>query len=96
MGREIESNFNHSASSSQILVANVHTLSSGVDLHMACHKGVMMNYHPSPNRVDQIEKSLGRILAKNPVTWHMIRCNDTYNDVQEMRAVNKWAALISA
>lgn len=88
--------FTDPAGDMQILVATINILGCGVNLYKMCHYGIFMNYHIVPRDLIHAEKRLSRIGQTHAVTWHLLKCKDTFNDYQERIDCAKSAKLIKA
>jgi hypothetical protein len=66
-----------------ILLANIHTLGVGVNLHHACRRGILLARHYSPSAEEQIFSRLIREGQTGIAQWHVIKVLDSYHDTQE-------------
>lgn len=83
-------------SGSQIFVANVNILATGVNLQTCCSKGVLLSWHYNAKTLTQIFHRLHRIGQKKDVVWHVLKVNDSFHDHQERLLGTKWAKQMSA
>ncbi|KAI1072984.1 hypothetical protein LB507_009089, partial [Fusarium sp. FIESC RH6] len=74
----------------QSLVANLSTMSTGVNLHKCCGSGMFLSWHPSASVLEQTKARLISIGQKRAVRWEMIRTKNTYYGNIERVVVEKW------
>ncbi|KAL7934734.1 hypothetical protein V8C35DRAFT_327100 [Trichoderma chlorosporum] len=93
---EAVNQFSNSRSGAQILIANINTISTGVNLHHACCIGILATLHYDAKTLQQVHGRLNRLGQKKAVTWHNLKVKDSFNDHQERMLLTKWSRQLSA
>ncbi|CAF3600281.1 unnamed protein product [Fusarium graminearum] len=88
--------WNDAYSGAQVFVANINTMSVGVNMHYCCHTGIFISWHINMKINLQCCGRLIRIGQKHQVTWTFLKIADSYHDNIERLAVSKWAPQLSA
>ncbi|OAQ76887.1 hypothetical protein VFPFJ_10424 [Purpureocillium lilacinum] len=88
--------FNDPDSGSQVFIANMSMLSTGVNLHTCCHLGITVSFAQNANLMRQVHYLLHRLGQTKPVTWHAIKAIDSFHDHQELHCVAKLASQLAA
>lgn len=83
-------------SSSQIFVANINIMSTGVNLQACCRTGVAINFHHNAKTARQMHHRLYRISQTRLVTWHILQMKNSFHDHHERICLEKWARQLSA
>lgn len=83
-------------SDAQVFVANINIMSTGVNLHTACHIGILATLHFSAKIILQTHGRLNRLGQRHQVIWHNLKVKDTFHDHQERVMLTKWARQLSA
>lgn len=86
--------WNDPESDCQVFVANINTLSVGVNLHHCCRIGMFLNWHLSPMTMDQIIGRLVRIGQKHAVMFYLLKTKGTYHDyLKRVNVVKRMVAM---
>ncbi|KAL3608890.1 hypothetical protein FPOAC2_03901 [Fusarium poae] len=88
--------WNDPYSSAQVFVANINTMSVGVNMHHCCFTGIFINWHLNMKTNWQCCGRLIRIGQKEKVEWIFLKMKTLYHDNFERLAVSKWAPQRSA
>lgn len=83
-------------SESNIFVANINIMATGVNLQACCSKGIILNYHYNAKTLQQIHHRLHRIGQTKAVTWHTLKVANYFHDHQERLCLTKWSKQMSA
>lgn len=92
----IISQWNDPLSNLQVFVANIQTMSVGVNLHKACCKGIFLNWHLSAKAMLQMIGRLNRIGQTGHVSFHLLKTMGSYHDNIERLNIAKWMVQLSA
>ncbi|KAM0425330.1 hypothetical protein ACHAPT_009386 [Fusarium lateritium] len=92
----IISQWNNPDSNLQIFVANMQTMSVGVNLHRCCSKGISMSWHHSAKVMQQMVGRLNRLGQRGAVRFHFLKVIDSYHDNIEMFNITELMAQLSA
>ncbi|KAL7808405.1 P-loop containing nucleoside triphosphate hydrolase protein [Trichoderma gracile] len=93
---EAISKFSDPQSSAQIFIANINIMSTGVNLHQACSKGILATFHFNAKTIQQVHGRLNRLGQCHAVVWHNIKVKDSFHDHQERTLLTKWSRQLSA
>ncbi|KAL7813893.1 hypothetical protein V8C44DRAFT_363803 [Trichoderma aethiopicum] len=93
--KAIES-FSDPLSDSQIFVANINIISTGVNLHHACCFGILATLHYNAKTLQQVHGRLHRLGQRKAVVWHSLKVRDSFHDHQERVLLTKWSRQLSA
>ncbi|KFA56134.1 hypothetical protein S40293_00104 [Stachybotrys chartarum IBT 40293] len=88
------SNWNDPSSKIQVLIANVASLDSGINLHICCSKMIIASLNPNVQTTIQAIGRLNRRKQKHPVTTHILTIRDSFNDTQQLLCFSKWAKFL--
>ncbi|KAL2682399.1 hypothetical protein Neosp_006850 [[Neocosmospora] mangrovei] len=88
--------WNNPKSKLQVFVANIQTMSTGVNLHKCCCKGAFLNWHLSASSMHQMIGRLNRLGQKGAVDFRLLKVQDSYHDNIERLNVTKWMIQLSA
>ncbi|KAM0263140.1 hypothetical protein ACHAQJ_001293 [Trichoderma viride] len=88
--------FSDPTSEAQVFIANINIMCTGVNLHTACCKGVLVNMHFNAKTILQIHGRLNRLGQKNAVKWHNLKIKNSFHDHQERVLLTKWSRQLSA
>jgi hypothetical protein len=88
--------FSDPTSQSQIFLANINIMATGVNLHECCSRGIILGFHHNAKIITHAHGRIHRINQKNPVVWHDIKVKDTYHDHQEKSCMTKLVKHLSA
>lgn len=88
--------FSDPKSDTQIFVANINIMSTGVNLHHACNRGILATFHFNAKTLQQVHGRLNRLGQKEAVIWHNIKVKDSFHDHQERMLLMKWVKQLSA
>jgi hypothetical protein len=69
--------FNDRMTKSQIFVANVNIMATGVNLHRCCSADILLNFHTSMKMVAQLFKRLHRVGIEKPVYWEVVKVKNS-------------------
>ncbi|KAM0542074.1 hypothetical protein ACHAO7_010139 [Fusarium culmorum] len=86
---------NDPTSSLEVFVANVQTMSTGVNLHKACHIGIFLNWHLNATVMEQTFARIDRLGQKHAVRWFLLKTPNTYHDNIERMVTAKWIVTTS-
>ncbi|KAK0752612.1 hypothetical protein B0T18DRAFT_427052 [Schizothecium vesticola] len=93
---EILANFNDKEGDIQFLVLSAAVSSAGLNLHGACHNGIITDIVWNAGTVFQGTGRLFRIGQKRPITWKLVHIAGTVNDWMEDRVVRKFVPEVMA
>ncbi|KAK0759458.1 hypothetical protein N5P37_007646 [Trichoderma harzianum] len=88
--------FSDPKSDTQIFIANINIMSTGVNLHHACSRGILATFHFNAKTLQQVHGRLNRLGQKEAVIWHNIKVKDSFHDHQERMLLMKWVKQLSA
>ncbi|KAL6787585.1 hypothetical protein J3E68DRAFT_445441 [Trichoderma sp. SZMC 28012] len=88
--------FSDPKSDTQIFIANINIMSTGVNLHHACDRGILATFHLNAKTLQQVHGRLNRLGQKQAVIWHNIKVKDSFHDHQERMLSMKWVKQLSA
>ncbi|KAK5994707.1 hypothetical protein PT974_04694 [Cladobotryum mycophilum] len=83
-------------SASQIFLANINIMSTGVNLQRCCHVGIAINFHHNAKTIRQMHHRLYCIGQSKEVVWHTLKVINSFYDHQERLCLTKWARQMSA
>ncbi|EHK19983.1 uncharacterized protein TRIVIDRAFT_68566 [Trichoderma virens Gv29-8] len=87
--------FTDPTSNCEIFLTDVHTITVEANLQACCSKGIMMSYPHDAEILKQVHRSL-RIGQTQPVTCHMLKAANSFNDHQERLCMSQWAKKMPA
>ncbi|UKZ72665.1 hypothetical protein TrVFT333_000298 [Trichoderma virens FT-333] len=87
--------FTDPTSNCEIFLTDVHTITVEANLQACCSKGIMMSYPHDAEILKQVHRSL-RIGQTQPVTCHMLKVANSFNDHQERLCMSQWAKKMPA
>ncbi|OIW31534.1 hypothetical protein CONLIGDRAFT_678009 [Coniochaeta ligniaria NRRL 30616] len=82
--------FNNIRKPCDVMVASMALASVGLNLHHACHRGIVVQFPNSANNVLQAIARLVRPGQKYPVEWILLKVIISYYDQQELAMVVKY------
>ncbi|KPM45986.1 hypothetical protein AK830_g452 [Neonectria ditissima] len=80
----------------EILVVNVNTLSTSINIHKQCSKGAFLTWHLDAETMLQNIDRLVRIDQTKAVKFHLLKVKNSYYDNIERLCTQDWAAQLSA
>ena len=86
---EVLANFNDEKGDVQFLVLSSAVSSAGLNLHGACHNGILTTVVWNAATLFQAEGRFFRIGQKNPITWYLVNVAGAGNDWMEDGLVRK-------
>lgn len=93
---KIIAKWNANSSELEILVADVGSMPTSVNIHENCSKGLLLNWLIDPKRMLQAIGSLTRTSQqKPPVMFHILKTKNSYHDNIERVCCTKWATQLS-
>ncbi|UZP45204.1 hypothetical protein NXS19_013016 [Fusarium pseudograminearum] len=88
--------WNDPFSGAQVFVANINTMSVGVNMHHCCFTGIFINWRLNMKTNWQCCGRLIRIGQQHKVEWIFLKIKNSYHDNIERLAISKWAPQLSA
>ncbi|KAM0263910.1 hypothetical protein ACHAQJ_000945 [Trichoderma viride] len=96
-GGQIEAvqKFSDARSEAQVFIANINIMSTGVNLHHTCSKGILATFHFNAKTIQQVHGRLNRLGQKTGVIWHNLKVKNSFYDHQERVMLTKWSRQLS-
>lgn len=91
----IRAEWNDLRSDLEVSMANINTMSTGVNLHKCYSKGIFVNWHLNAQVQEQTITRIVRIGQTRAVHWQMVKLKNRYHDNIERLSVTKWMAQLA-